>query len=337
MKFSIIIPVRSLNDYLKESIEEIKKLQYSEFEVLIITDSYVNYDFSGDSRFILLDSGPISPGEKRNIAAQKATGDILVFLDDDAYPASNWLLEASIILENPEIYALGGPAITPLDAPFLERMSGRILESWLASGGTTYRHVPSKERQIKDYPTVNLFVRKEAFWKVGGFSKDYWPGEDTKLCLDLINLYGRPFLYSPKPVVFHHRRNIFIPHLKQISRYGKYRGRFARIFPETSRLPMYFAPSLFLILLVLGFMFSFINRFFYNAYLVFVLLYIAALIIEGRKVLIKDDNPFASLLFFPGIFLTHLVYGANFLVGFIKRPALKLKAVDSKTGNYIEG
>jgi glycosyltransferase involved in cell wall biosynthesis len=337
MKFSIIIPVRSFNDLLKESIKEIKKLQYADFEALIILDNAESFDFEGDTRFILVDSGPISPGEKRNIGAKKASGDVLVFLDDDAFPASDWLLEASKIFENPEVYALGGPAITPLEAPFLERMSGRILESWLASGGTVYRHIPTKERYINDYPTVNLFVRTSAFWAIGGFSKDFWPGEDTKLCLDLVKYYKKPFLYSPRPIVFHHRRNIFIPHLKQISRYGAHRGRFARIYPETSRLPMYFVPSLFVIGLLVGTPLSFINIGFFNLYLFFVLTYASALLLEGRKVFIKDSNFLALPVFLVGTFLTHIVYGVNFLIGFIRRPALKLKAVDRLTGNYIEG
>ena len=47
---------------------------------------------------------------------------------------------------------------------------------------------------VSDYPTVNLFVRKKIFLKVGGFVEDFWPGEDTKFCLDLVKLYGNCIL-----------------------------------------------------------------------------------------------------------------------------------------------
>ena len=336
MKFSIIIPVRAINDFIKESVAEIKKLQYSEFETIIVVDSPTDYNFE-DSRFQVLSSGSISPGEKRNLGAKAATGDILVFLDDDAFPASDWLLEASKIFENPEVYALGGPAITPFNASLLERISGRVLESFLVSGGTTYRHKVTKERFINDYPTVNLFVRKDAFIKVGGFSSEFWPGEDTKLCLDLVDYYKRPFIYSPKPVVFHHRRNLFRPYLKQISRYGMYRGRFARVFPQTSRLPMYFIPSLFLIFAVYGAPlsvlfspFTWIYKYIMGIYLLFVL-------IESFRAYFKDSNPASLFLFFFGAILTHIVYGFNFIIGFVVKPKLQLKSVDTKTGNYNEG
>lgn len=93
VKFSIIIPVRKINDFVKENITHIKGMSYRNFEVLIITDEKEEHDFQ-DDRFILLDSGNIGPGEKRNLGARKAKGEILAFLDDDSYPEVDWLANA---------------------------------------------------------------------------------------------------------------------------------------------------------------------------------------------------------------------------------------------------
>jgi cellulose synthase/poly-beta-1,6-N-acetylglucosamine synthase-like glycosyltransferase len=335
--FSIIIAVRAINEYLRENISKLGSIQYDNFEVIIILDREEEYDFKGDTRFKILVSGPVGPGEKRNIGAKEAVKDILVFLDDDAYPAADWLMQASRVFDNPQVYALGGPAVTPLDAGFLEKMSGRVLESRLASGFTIYRHIPMSERLIDDYPTVNLFVRKPAFSEIGGFPLEFWPGEDTKLCLDLVNKFGRKFLYNPLPVVFHHRRNLFGPHLKQISRYGRHRGQFARIFPQTSRIPQYFAPSLFITGLIFGPLVSYFFPLLYKLYLTVIYTYISLTVLEMINVYRKDHSIKASLYVAAGIFLTHVVYGINFITGFIMKPRLKLKAVDTKTGNYSEG
>src|SRR3972149_1489164 len=129
-KFSIIIPVRKINEFLKENISHLKQLTYQNFEVIIITDEGEKYDFQ-DPRFILIHSGPIGPGEKRNLGAAKANGEVLSFLDDDAYPEIDWLDRAAEIFADSEVYALGGPAITPKDAGLSEKMSGRVLESWM--------------------------------------------------------------------------------------------------------------------------------------------------------------------------------------------------------------
>lgn len=333
-KFSVIIPVRGVGDFLKESFTHLSKLDYKDYEVIVVTDGPIQNDFGLGDKFIFISSGGSgNPNVKRNLAASRASGDVLVFLDDDAYPKADWLLKADKLFQDKNMYALGGPAITPLDAKSLEQMSGKVLESWLASGGTTYRHTPSYEREINDYPTVNLFVRKEAFQKIGGFSLEFWPGEDTVLCLDLIKAYGKKFKYNPNPIVYHHRRNLFAPHLKQISRYGRHRGQFARIFPENSRVLSYFVPSFFILGLLFGPLVVTLVPVLRPIYFAVIALYIFLLGIEA----IKQKNMLAGIYVAAGIFLTHLIYGTNFIVGFIMRPKLKLKAVDTKTGNYTEG
>jgi glycosyltransferase involved in cell wall biosynthesis len=335
-KFSIIIPVRRITDYLKESIPHIKRLVYTDFEVIVITDEDEHYDFQ-DARFVQIAVGKLGPAEKRNLGAKKATGDILVFIDDDAFPDKMWLSHAEEIFRDPSVYALGGPALTPVTATFMERMCGRVLESWLTSGDTIFRQIPQPERKVDDYPSVNLFVRKEAFDKVGGFYQEFWPGEDTKLCLDLVKNYGKKFLYSPLPVVYHHRRTLYIPHLKQISRYGQHRGQFARIFPENSRTVSYFIPSVFVIGLVLGGAAAFFVPVLKDLYIEVVGLYLLLVVVESVRAALKDGNLKTAMYVAPGIILTHIVYGFNFIIGFIRRPKLQLKAVDLKTGNYSEG
>jgi len=337
MKFSIIIPVRSINEFLEENISHIKNLKYRDFEVIIVLDHPETYDFENDSRFRIIASGSLGPGEKRNLAAAQATGDVLVFLDDDAYPRTDWLTQANKILRDKSVYALGAPAITPENSSFLEKLSGKVLESWLSSGGTVYRHVPDRFRSVDDYPTVNLFVRRQAFMDVGGFTTEFWPGEDTKLCLDLVNYFGKKFIYDPRPIVFHHRRQLFIPHLKQISRYGQHRGQFARIYPETSRLPMYFVPTMFVAGLVLGGFLSLLIPSLRPVYLTILFIYLSLVFFEGLKVAFSENDYTAGILVSLGVFLTHLVYGINFAIGFVKRPTLQLRNFDKSTGNYLGG
>jgi glycosyltransferase involved in cell wall biosynthesis len=336
MKFSIIIPVRTINEYLKESIQYLKKLQHSDFEVIILTDAKESYPFE-DNRFRIISTGKVGPGEKRNIGASNASGEVLAFLDDDAYPSKEWLNYADEIFSDSNVYALGAPAMTPLNVKFLEKCSGKILESVLASGGTKYRHIPMQKRFVDDYPSVNLLIRKLSFDAVGGYPIEFWPGEDTKICLDLVKKYKKPFLYDPRPIVYHHRRNIYIPHLKQISRYGQHRGQFARIFPETSRLPSYFVPSLFLLGVVLG---PFVSYFFpvlWKFYFTVILFYLSIVFVEVIRVSVREHNFLMGIAVGLGIILTHLVYGYNFLVGLIKKPKLILRGVDKKTGNYLGG
>lgn len=337
IKFSIIIPVRKINNYVKESVPHILNLSYQNFEVLIVTD-YPEKNIFRDKRVRIIssDKDP-TPGQKRNLGAKKAKGGVLVFMDDDASPEDDWLNRAYEIFKDNKVYALGGPAATPKNAGLLERLGGRVFESWLASGGTVYRYRPGQARIVNDYPSVNLFVRKKSFDKVGGFTTEFWPGEDTKLCLDLLHLYNRGFPYDPSPIVYHHRRELLLPHLKQVSRFGRHRGQFAKIFPETSRVPSYFVPLFFIAGLFLGPLASVIVPQFWIVYFAVLAIYLLLLFIESINVFLTELSLKAAIYFMVGIFWTHVVYGVNFLIGLMKKPKFVAKRVDFKTGKYLEG
>ena len=80
--------------------------------------------------------------------------------------------------------------------------------------------------------------------RIGGYRTDFWPGEDTLLCKDIVES-GQRIVYDPWVIVCHHRRPIFLPHLRQLGRYGFHRGYFCKRFPSNSRHFAYFVPSLF--------------------------------------------------------------------------------------------
>ena len=162
-----------------------------------------------------------------------AQGDFLIFIDDDAYPQKNILDILDEDFKNEEVAAVGGPAITPADDSFLQKVSGAVYLSYL-SGGFPERYTPlGKKKFVSDWPSVNLTLRKKIFLEVGGFDCDYWPGEDTKLCLDIIKNIktNNKILYDPRIIVWHHRREGLLRHLKQIAGYGIHRGFFAKKFP----------------------------------------------------------------------------------------------------------
>lgn len=336
--FSIIIALRKINEYATECVANILKQSHKYFEVIIITDEEEELSPSiEDSRIKIISSGPLGPGEKRNIGAKAAKGEILAFIDDDAYPEKDWLENASRIFNEIDIYALGGPGVTPPNVSFLEKMTGYLLESWMTGAGTIYRNKIAENREVEDYPTFNLFVKKSVFDSVGGFPINYWPGEDTKLCLDMIQNQQKKFLYSGSLVVYHHRRPLFSPFLKQISRYGRHRGLFAKIFPKTSRLPVFFIPSLFVLGLFFGLLVSLYVPSLFNLYAGALIVYLILILREGFLVF-RTEKDTRTLLYVPiGIFLTHITYGTNFLIGLIIPPKMKLRKIDKETGNYLGG
>lgn len=192
-------------------------------------------------------TGKVLPSDKRNAGIREARGEIVAFLDDDARPLPGWLEHALPHFSDPSVGAVGGPAVTPPEDPFAAKMSGRVYENPLVSGGARRRYVPTAVRDEDDLPSCNLLVRADLLRELGGFKSENWPGEDTVLCLEIVHRLGKRLLYDPAAAVAHHRRPLFGPHLRQVSRYARHRGFFAKKFPETSRRFAYFVPSLLLV------------------------------------------------------------------------------------------
>jgi glycosyltransferase involved in cell wall biosynthesis len=317
MKVSIIIPVREINDYIRESIPYILKQTYKDFEIIIFPDSASNETFDMTK---VIPTGPMGPAAKRDLSLKHATGEILAFMDDDAYPREDWLENAVIHFGNSDIAAVGGPAVTPKTNNIFQKASGGVFETKLGGGNLAFRYIPKSKMFVDDYPSVNLLVRKSVFREVGGFDSHYYPGEDTKLCLDITKNLGKKIFYDPEVYVWHHRRELFKPHLKQIGNYAIHRGKFVKEFPETSLRLCYFLPSLFFLFLLFGSIAS-IASFAINItivptiFLAVLLFYFSLLFID----VLRFKNPLLSTLVALGVFTTHMWYGYRFLIGLTKK------------------
>lgn len=317
---SIIIPIRKVNHFLLESMPYLQKIDYPNYEILIFPN-HVNSKYKWPKTRIIA-SGDIGPAEKRDLAIHHAKGKILAFLDDDAYPTSNWLTTAVKNFADPQVAAVGGPGVTPKNASFLEAASGWVSASPIGAGPYTYRFLPGKKKQIEDYPSMNLLVKASDFKAIGGFDSHYYPGEDTKLCLDLLNL-GKKIIYEPEAVVYHHRRPLWLPHLKQNGNFGIHRGFFARVLPKTSAKLIYFLPSLLVVYLVL----LIANFIMFSAYLwmslVPLIAYLFTLLVNGIWIAVISKNVYQGLLSVPAVMITHLWYGIRFIQGFLFTTQLK--------------
>ena len=250
--FSVVIACPKPGDWLRECLSALSRQTYGEFEVIVLPDGDVSEEDGLESchveRLKVIPTGKVRPAEKRNIGIAAARGDVVAFIDDDAYPDARWLESASKYFAEKSIGALGGPGVTPPGDRFMARAGGRVYENILVSGSYRYRYVGGRVRlDVDDYPSCNLFVRTGLLKAIGGYRTDFWPGEDTLLCEDIVYGQGMRLVYDPWTIVFHHRRPLFAPHLRQLTRYARHRGYFAKRHPKTSLKPAYFAPSALLV------------------------------------------------------------------------------------------
>lgn len=311
-KVSVIIPVKEIGDYALESVSHLLSLK-EDCEIIIVPD---RDDGKGIDGVTIIPSWPVvAPGEKRDLGARLSSGEILAFIDDDAYPSEGWLEAALPHFGDLAVAAVGGPGITPSDDDVRQRASGWVLSSPLGSGGYTYRFRPGRLRTVDDFPSMNLLVRAADFFSVGGFKSRYWPGEDTEFCRKLISDLGKTIVYEPRAIVYHHRRPVFRAHLLQQARYGLHRGHFARLFAGNSRRIAYSVPAIFTMGVIFGIPISVISSLAATLYFSVLGVYLAALLLTGLWVLKHENDIRVSLYTIVGIAVTHAVYGFSYLKG----------------------
>lgn len=317
--FSIIIPVKELNDYVRETVPAVCRLDRSDWELLIVTNDPQQSEWPDEARIKMLFSGRVGPADKRDQAARQALGEILVFLDDDSYPEPNLLSIAAEVFGQGHV-AVGGPAVTPVSDSFLQKVSGAVFSSRL-TGGSPERYRPvGNPKMVDDWPSVNLMVRRDVFLSVGGFDSPYWPGEDTFLCLKLVQA-GHRVQYRPDLIVWHHRREGLGRHMRQVGAYGLHRGYFARHLPQTSRRLQYFVPSIVFLMVTtspLGLLAPAPLGALYAAGLIAYGLGLVAGVVD----LTRHNRLRVALAAAPYILATHLSYGYSFLRGILRRNEL---------------
>lgn len=324
---SIIIACPNHASCLDECIEKIVSQEWGgALEVIILPDEAFDKPSHYPDFVRIIFTGKIRPAEKRNIGIKEAQYELLAFVDDDAAPLDGWLEHAVPYFSDSTVVGVGGPALTPATDSFLSAAGGRVYANVFVSGGYRRRYIPTRVCNDDDLPSCNLFVRKSAVEAIGGYDIKYWPGEDTQLCMALTENTGKRIVYDPWVQVIHHRRALFLPHLRQVSRYARHRGHFARRGFSTSFRLCYMVPTAFVFGVLMGGIavglagISWLTW----AYAICCGVYLLLTFISSFSF-----NFFMWIVTWLGVIATHFAYGINFAYGwFAPGMETKVKSFD---------
>lgn len=115
MKLSIIIPTYNAQEYLPKQLERLSE-QSVDFELIIIDSSSSDRSVEIARRYtdhiIIIPQSEFDHGGTRTKAAKRASGDIVLFLTQDALPTDNYTIETIIrVFEDEKIGAVYGRQI----------------------------------------------------------------------------------------------------------------------------------------------------------------------------------------------------------------------------------
>jgi GT2 family glycosyltransferase len=118
-------------------------------------------------------------GAARNTLIRQASGDLLLFLDDDvtAHPRLLQRL-AEAAADHPEAAVFGGPNLNPPGSPLFEVVQGGVLASMVASGPVRRRYGthPAGPADERFFTLCNLAVRRDL---MVDFPADVTGGEEN--------------------------------------------------------------------------------------------------------------------------------------------------------------
>ena len=211
---------------IRDACEGLRRLDYPNYEVIVVddgsTDDTAAIASQYDVRLIRTPNRGLSSARNTGLAA--ATGEIVAYLDDDAYPDPHWLTYLAATFLSTSHVGVGGPNIAPAgDGPIAECVAR-------APGGPV--HVLVTDREAEHIPGCNMAFRTAYLEAVGGFDPRFrTAGDDVDVCWRLQDR-GWTLGFHPAAVVWHHRRNSVRTYWRQQIGYGRAEAMLERKWPE---------------------------------------------------------------------------------------------------------
>jgi glycosyltransferase involved in cell wall biosynthesis len=191
-----------------------------------------------------------NPSEQRNLLAQKACGDWILFLDEDSRPARNLLKIYKNLIENRSILIAGGPSLVEKSPSAVGKLSQIFFSSIWGIGPYLSRYNSLgniRESNERELILCNMLVNKEFFLQEGGFCRDLFPNEENEF-IKRVRSESHVF-YVPEAIVERPARDSVGAFSEQLFNYGK--GRFKNIYMKRNFGDYIFvAPAFFSLYLI---------------------------------------------------------------------------------------
>lgn len=225
-RISVVVCTYNGSRTIRECCEGLQRVQYPNFEVIIVNDGSTDATAKIVSEFAyrVISTSNMGLSHARNLGMQAATGEIVAYLDDDAIPDTHWLTYLAAAFARTQHVGIGGPNVTIKEDGWIAECIGN------SPGNPT--HILLSDEVAEHIPGCNMAFRKSALEAIGGFDPQFRiAGDDVDVCWRLQQA-GGTLGFSPAAMVWHHRRNAVRAYWKQQLNYGKAEALLELKWPE---------------------------------------------------------------------------------------------------------
>ena len=209
-KINIIIPSIELSSELVNCLTKIKNQNYKNFFVTVVLDvknkkkiPKLNY------RLNVLVVGKKNMSYKRNLGVKKFKSNLIAFLDSDAYPPKNWLINAVRTIEGKKKLIIGGPSIPFPRQTYSEMLCHYAKRSFFVTGYLNFRKYKSPSRYCDWLESCNMIMSRNLFLKHKGMKNEVYLGEDKEFTERVKKKDSKiKVFFTPSLFIYHKERNI---------------------------------------------------------------------------------------------------------------------------------
>lgn len=217
-RISVVVCSYNGEKTIRDCMRAVTVLDYPNYEVLVINDGSTDRTAEIVSEYPVrrIDTEQGGLSRARNIGMRSATGEIVAYIDDDAFPASDWLTHLALMFVATDHVGVGGPNLPPADDPATADCVAN------SPGGPS--HVLFTDSVAEHLPGCNMAFRRDAIMEIEGFDEQFRiAGDDVDLCWRLQD-QGGTLGFSPCAIVWHRRRSRVRQYLRQQFNYGRAEG-----------------------------------------------------------------------------------------------------------------
>lgn len=191
IQISFIVPLYNEEKTIASCLDSIIAELQENDEIIIVdngsSDKSANIARAYKS-VLLLERPGVTVAAVRNFGAKVAKGNVLAFIDADCILCRDWRMQLLKTLEVQSVAATGSKYCLPVSACWIEKV-------W-------YSQRNNSAGKAKYINSGNLAIRKDIFFRVGGFDEALVTGEDSELCWRLSHM-GNIVFENPEIKAIH--------------------------------------------------------------------------------------------------------------------------------------
>src|SRR4051794_541117 len=225
-RMSVVVCTYNGAATITDCLAAISSLDYPDYEVIVVDDGSTDATSAlieeFDARVVTTPGVGLSAA--RNLGMEAATGEIVAYTDDDAYPDPQWLTYLAIAFSSSDCAAIGGPNLSPL--------GDGVVADCVANAPGGPIHVLLSDDIAEHIPGCNMAIRRDALLGIGGFDEQFrTAGDDVDICWRIQDA-GLTVGFHPAAMVWHHRRGSVRAFWRQQRGYGHAEALLEREWPE---------------------------------------------------------------------------------------------------------